>query len=180
MAMGMGTIIIKRVRAMATAALAAVVVANMTRCVDSNGTEGTSAGRFHCVAHSMADLFTLALAVAAQQFSSTDTNQSTLGKVALVVVVLTVIVAGLFANIDHAVVAAVVVAVAIAMMTATSLGNGIAGAQFTARATILVLANSAVVMIVVRVFLGIRATNHIILGLTRTGVGIPSCIHDGY
>jgi hypothetical protein len=100
--------------------------------------------------------------------------------VALVVVVLTVIVAGLFADIDHAVIATVVVAVAIAMVTATRLGDGIAGTQFTARATVFVLANSAVVMIIVRVLLGIRATNHIILGLTRTGVGIPSCIHDGY
>jgi hypothetical protein len=100
--------------------------------------------------------------------------------VALVVVVLTVIVAGLFADIDHAVIATVVVAVAIAMVTATRLGDGIAGTQFTARATVFVLANSAVVMIIVRVLLGIRATNHIILGLTRTGVGIPGCIHDGY
>jgi hypothetical protein len=180
MAMGMGTIIIERVRTMATAALAAVVVANMTRCVDSNGTKGTSAGRLHCVAHAMADLLTLALTVATQQFSSTDTNESTLGKVALVVVVLTVVVAGLFADIDHAVITAVVVAVAIAMVTATRLGDGVAGTQFTARATVFVLANSAVVMIVVRVLLGIRATNNIILGLTRTAVSISGCIYDGY
>jgi orotate phosphoribosyltransferase-like protein len=66
MATTMGAIIIERVRAMATTALAAVVVANMTRCADRNGTEGTSAGRLHSVAHAMADIFALALAVAAE------------------------------------------------------------------------------------------------------------------
>jgi hypothetical protein len=99
---------------------------------------------------------------------------------ALVVVVLTVVLARLFTDIDHAIIAAVVVTVAIAMMTAASLGDGVARTQFTARATVVVLANSAVVMIVVRVLVCIRATNNVILGLTRTGVGISGCFHDGY
>jgi hypothetical protein len=100
--------------------------------------------------------------------------------VALVVVVLSVVIAGLFADVDHAIIAAVVVAVAIAMMTTASLGNGVARTQFTARATVVVLANSAVVVIVVRVLVGTRATNNVILGLAGTGVGVPGWIHNHY
>jgi hypothetical protein len=62
----MGTVIIERVRAVTTAALAAVVVTNMAGCVDRNGTKGTSTGCLDSVAHAMADLFTLALAVTAE------------------------------------------------------------------------------------------------------------------
>jgi hypothetical protein len=98
----------------------------------------------------------------------------------VVVMVVTVVVASLFADIDHAIIAAVVVTVAIAMMTAASLGDGIAWTQFTARAAVVVLANSAVVVIVVRVLLSIRATHNVILGLTRTGVGVSGCFCNYY
>jgi hypothetical protein len=67
-----GSVIIEGVRTMAAAA--AVVIANLTRCVDSNGTEGASASRLHSVAHSMADLLTLALAMTANQLGSANAD----------------------------------------------------------------------------------------------------------
>jgi hypothetical protein len=96
------------------------------------------------------------------------------------VVMLTIVVAGLFADIDHTIIAAVVVTVAIAVVTAAGLGDGVARAQFTTRAPFVVLANTAMVMIVVRVLLSIRATHNIILGLAGTRVGISGCIGHGY
>jgi hypothetical protein len=69
-----GTLIIKRTSAMATAAFAAIVVANMARCVDSDGAERASTCRLHSMAHAMADLFTFTLVVAAEQLSGTNAN----------------------------------------------------------------------------------------------------------
>jgi hypothetical protein len=80
--------------------------------------------------------------------------------VRMVVIVIT---GGLFANIDHTVITAVVVAIS---TTTTSLGNRITRAQLAARAAVLVLADTAAALIVVRVLVGFRATDNIVLGFS--------------
>jgi hypothetical protein len=112
----------------------------------------------------VAHLLALTLAAAPHQFSGTNSNQGTFCEVALVVRVLVIVVtSGLFTNVDHAVVAAV--AITIPMATA-GLGDGVARAKFAARASIIVLADTAAAVIVVGVFISIRATDDVVFGLS--------------
>jgi hypothetical protein len=80
------------------------------------------------------------------------------------VVGVVVVVAGLFANIDHAVIAAVVL---VAITTAVAcLGNGISWAQLATRTTVIILADSTMSVVVVRILVGFRAAHNIVVGFT--------------
>lgn len=169
-----GTVIVEGVRAMATTALAAVVVADMTGGVDSHCTQGTGTGSLHGVAHAMADLFALALAVTPDELGSTGTDQGTFREMALVVWMIVVIFTGLFADVDHAVIAAVVV-VAVTATTAR-LGDGVTRTYFPARMAVVMYPASA--MIIVRVVVEIRATDNVVVGLTGIDIDVSGCMDD--
>jgi hypothetical protein len=154
------TLIVKGVRAVTTLT-AAVVVACMRCSVDSHCTESTSTKSLTNTAGAVADFFTVSLAVAADQFCCSGTNQCTFCEVTAVVGVV-VVVAGLFANIDHAVIAAVVL---VAITTAVAcLGNGVSWAQLATRTTVIVLADSTMSMVVVRILVGFGAAHNIVVG----------------
>jgi hypothetical protein len=154
------TLVVKGVRAVTTLT-AAVVVACMRCSADSHCTESTSTKSLTKTAGAIADFFTLSLAVTADQFCCSGTNQCTLCKVTAVVGVV-VIVAGLFANIDHAVIAAVVL---VAITTAVAcLGNGVSWAQLAARTSVIVLADSTMSVVVVWILVGFGAAHNVVVG----------------
>jgi hypothetical protein len=133
------------------AALASVVVAGTRGSTDSHSTESTGTNGLTETAGAMAD-FTVFLTATAQQFRRASSYQSALCQVAAVVGMGTVIVvAGFLTDVNHAVIAAVVVTA----VAASSLRNRITGAQLSSRALIIVLADSAVAVVVVGVLVSL-------------------------
>lgn len=164
----MGAVIVKRVRTTSAAALAAVVIADLASGIDSHGTKSASTSSLRSMAHTMADVFAVTLAVAAPEFGSAGTQDGALGQVAAV---MRMVVLVLLADVDQAVVTAVV-PIAIATVAAAGLRNGVAWTQLTARVAVVV--NTATVMVVVRVFVNIRAADNIVVGFTG------ACIASGF
>jgi hypothetical protein len=157
-----GTLIIKGVCAV-TALTAAVVVARMRCSVDSHCTKSTSTKSLTKTAGTIADFFAVPLAVTADQLCCSSTHQCTFCKVTAMVGVV-VVVAGLFANVDHAVIAAVVlVAVNVA---AACLGNGISWAQLATGASVVVFADSTMSGVIVGIFVDFGAAHNVVIGFT--------------
>jgi hypothetical protein len=166
-AVAMGrTVIFKGMRTVA-ALTTAVVVASMRCGIYSDCSKGTGTDSLTDTVDAMADVAIL-FAMAAEQLSRTSTYQCTLCHVTTVVRVI-IIVASFLSDVDHAVIAAVIL-LTIAAATTTSLGDGIIRAQLTSGARLVILADSTVAVVIVRVLVGLRAAHDIIFGFTGASI----------
>ena len=154
---------------------ATIVIPRAGGGTDGDSAQGTGADIASDAAEAVGLLpLALLLPALAEQLGGADTDQGALGHVT-VMMGMVLMVETILANVDHAVVAAV----ALIVPAAGGLGDGVAGAQLAAEATVVVIVAGPMAGIRVgRVAIQLGPLDHLVVGLAR--VDVDGTLIDDY
>ena len=150
-------------------ALAAVVIASTRSSTHGNSAQGAGAYVVTEPAEARRHLVTFLLSMIANQFGCADTNQRTLREMASMMGMV-VVFAGLFADIDHAIITAVLLVVP----TTTGLRDGVAWAELAAKATVVVIFADPAMIVVSRLPFYLGPVDNLVVRFTGMNNEGPS------